>query len=182
MSTQLVKPMIPIPPIFGDNFKIYTDRFTTDVDIGPSVPSNFADPATYNEISTDIPGDPSSHFNVPLDGSYNQSIDADIYLYTNVPTGSASYSVVFGMRFYDIGGVPFTPPTPQLSIDPIFTTDGLMFRFTHSLPKGHPYVEGRLVWGVSTAGVVKWGWDATAQAATGATGSQPLIWRIISWK
>jgi len=176
--------MIPVPPIFGDNFKIYSATFTTTADTGPVLPGAFNAPATYQEIATTIPGDPSNHFNVPLDGAYNQSIDVDIYFYTNSAVGFSIYDVAFGMRFYDAGGVPFTPPTTSTPLDPLLTNDGIMLRFSYSLPQGHPYVEGRLIWATRTAGVglVKWGWDATAQTTMGTTGSQPLNWRIISWK
>jgi hypothetical protein len=176
--------MTPIPPTFGDNFKIFTATYTSDTSGAVQsvpLPAAFNSPTTYAEMWNTISDDISSKFNIPLDGNYNQSLDTSIYMYIDPGTSGTVYDFAFGYRLYDASG---TPTTLTPTVVPILERDGSMVRTTASLPKGHTYVEARLIWAVRIAGValMSWGWSPIATAVMGQAGSQPLVWRVISWK
>jgi hypothetical protein len=166
------------------NFKIFTATYTSDASgaiQSVPLPTAFNNPDSWQEMWITISDDIPNKFNIPLDGNYNQAIDVDIYIYVEPGTSPSIYDFGFGLRLYDDTG---TPTTLVPTVSPILENDGTMIKTTTSLPLGHSYVEARLIWAVRVAGLnlVSWGWNTNAQNTMGRRGSQPLIWRVISWK
>lgn len=186
MATQLVKNNFPNYGTLGDNFKIYNQVITCDTPLGINIPTAgaFNTPAVWPSMKATITDDISSKYEIPLDDSYNQSITASIFV--NVPSGTSglTYNMCWALRLFDAGGVATNPPLDETNTLFMLDQDGVMMRYSITLPKGHGFVRAEPIYGVRNTALtfVNWGWNATAQTTTGRTGSNPLIYQVISWR